>query len=740
MKKQFVVNGMSCASCAQRIEKSVLDLPFIDNATVNLATEKLTIETADDFDENKLLDTVKNVGYSLETMDESSNEKIEQVKNNALVKMKNYLILSGCLTIIVFYLSMGTMIGLPVPNMFSLQSHPVVYTSVLLILTTIVMGLNSRFYTKGMRSLLSGTPNMDSLVAVGTGAAYIYSFYNTVQILQGAHHLAHDLYFESVAVILTLITLGKYAETLSKGRTSEAIKKLLKLSAKTAHVFRDNQWKEVAVEEVAVGERILVKPGEKIPVDAIVLSGNSLVDESFLTGESLPVEKIENQQVYSGTINGQGHLEILSQKIGKETLLSQIITLVEDAQAQKAPIAKLADRVSAIFVPTILLLASLTGLFWFFVMGESLSFSLTTVIAVLVIACPCALGLATPTGMMVGTGLAAEQGIFYKQADAVELARQVDTIVFDKTGTITKSKPELVNNYTYADEDPLFWGAAVEVLSDHPLSRAIVDQAESKGLKLPEVTKVESIAGYGLKAKVGNSEVLVGNRRLLEESGIKTDIATSDAEKAATRGESLVYVAKDEILLGLLTLADQLKEDAIESISQLKKEGYNLLLLTGDQEKTAQAIAKKVGISEVISQVLPNEKLDVISDLKGQGKIVAMIGDGINDAPALALSDVGIAMGRGADIAIESADVVVMSSKVQDILKVFKISKLTMRTIEENLFWAFIYNILSIPIAMGILHLFGGPLLNPMLAGLAMSFSSVSVILNALRLKRRKVK
>lgn len=738
MKAEYLVEGMTCASCVANVEKAVQKLDFVDKAVVNLATEKLTVETEHSIKEEVLFKAVEEAGYHLKTADPlESPEKREEQK---LQTLKRRLAYSSLFTLPLFYLTMGSMLGLPIFEVLAPHgSSSWRYALANIALTLPVMFLNRQFYVSGFKALLKGHPNMDSLVALATSAAFVYSLYGSYHIFNGHYHFVHELYFESVAVILTLITLGKYFEALSKGKTSQTIKKLMQLSAKTAHVFRDEMWQDLPIEAVDVGDRLLVKPEEKIPVDGVIVTGQSAIDESMLTGEPIPVDKSEDSLVYGGSINGQGLIEMTAQKVGSETLLAQIIHLVEEAQGTKAPIAKIADKVSAIFVPLVMVLALLTGLFWFVIMGESFSFALTTALAVLVIACPCALGLATPTAIMVGTGLAAENGILYKNGESLELAHQVDTLVFDKTGTLTQGHPQVAAVYNYGDEDSLFWAGAVENLSQHPISRALVDEFVEKGYAFPEVEAFHSLAGHGLKGNVLGQEILIGNQTLMLESGISVEVAEKDGQTASQQGQSLVYVAKNQTLLGLITVADQIKSDSPEALSKLKSLGYQLIMLTGDNEQTAQAVAQKLGINQVMSQVLPDQKADAIAKLKAKGHRVAMIGDGINDAPALALADIGIAMGQGADIAIESADVVLMQQELSSLVKSLRISQLTLSTIKENLFWAFIYNILAIPVAMGVLYLFGGPLLNPMLAGLAMSFSSVSVVLNALRLKMRKV-
>ena len=700
-KETFVVNGMTCASCVANVENAVNNLDGVDKAVVNLTTEKMSV----DYSGNKVSPeaiekAVADAGYEAQVYNPDTAKSQEEREEDKIHKVRERLIWSSVFTIPLFYLAMGPMVGLPVPNFLSPHHAALTYALVLLILTVPVMWLGRSFYSNGFRTLAKGHPNMDALVALATSAAFLYSLFGTYHISLGHVHHAHQLYYESVAVILTLITLGKYFETLSKGRTSDAIKKLMHLSAKEATVLRDGKEVKLPVDKVVLGDHIVVKPGEKIAVDGQVISGSSAIDESMLTGESLPIEKSVGKPVFAGSINGQGSLIYEAEKIGKDTLLSQIIKLVEDAQQTKAPIAKIADQVSAVFVPVVMAIAFVSGLFWYFIMGQTFTFAMTVAVSVLVIACPCALGLATPTAIMVGTGLGAEHGILYKRGDVLELAHKADVLVFDKTGTITQGKPQLVSSYTYGNSGvALQLLASLEAKSEHPLSQ----------------------------------------ETLMAEEKVDLTSAQADFQNLTADGETPIFLAEDGKLIGLFGVSDQVKADSADMVAALHQMGKEVIMLTGDNDQTAQAIAQKVGIKRVISQVLPQEKSRVISDLQVEGKSVIMVGDGINDAPALATADIGIAMGSGTDIAMESADMVLMKPNLMDVVKALKISQATITTIKENLFWAFIYNILSIPAAMGVLHLFGAPLLDPMIAGFAMSFSSVSVVLNSLRLKRCKI-
>ncbi|QGX46470.1 heavy metal translocating P-type ATPase [Streptococcus equinus] len=739
----FVIDGMTCAACAVTVENAVNKIDNVDSAVVNLTTEKMTVRYNSDLvSEEEIEKAVVDAGYGASVFDPATAKSQSERQSEATQNMWHKFLLSALFSVPLLYLSMGSMMGLWVPDVVSMDSHPLVFASVQLVLTLPVMYFGRRFYVNGFRSLIKGHPNMDSLVALATSAAFIYSLYGVYHIILGHAHHAHMLYFESVAVILTLITLGKYFETLSKGRTSDAIQKLVKLSAKTATVIRDGVEESVPIENVVIGDILLVKPGEKIPVDGCVVSGHSAIDESMLTGESIPVEKVTDDKVFGASINGQGSLTIQAEKVGDETLLAQIIKLVEDAQQTKAPIAKIADRVAGVFVPAVITIAMVTFAFWYFVMGESFVFALQAAIAVLVIACPCALGLATPTAIMVGTGRGAENGILYKRGDVLENAHHLDTMVFDKTGTITQGKPQVVDVITYhGDEKSLLSKvASIEKYSEHPLSQAIVEKAVAEKLDFSEVENFTSLTGRGLQGEVAGQTFYIGNRRLMEE--LQVDLSASEAAvlAATQKGQTPIYISANQQLLGVITVADLLKVDSKETVAKLQNKGIDVVLLTGDNSKTAQAIAKQAGIKTVISEVLPDQKSQAIKDLQSQGKLVAMVGDGINDAPALAVADIGIAVGSGTDIAIESADIILMKPEISDILKALSISRLTIKVVKENLFWAFIYNILAIPVAMGVLYLFGGPLLNPMIAGLAMGFSSVSVVLNALRLKYIKLK
>ena len=724
-KDTYLIEGMTCASCALTVENAVKNLPDVDQASVNLTTEKLTINSEAPITSETIERVVSEAGYKASPYHPENSQSTPVRQEEHARALWHQFVWSALFTIPLLYIAMGPMVGLPLPQFLSPITHAKFFVGLQLLLTLPVIYMGKSYYTNGFRALFRGHPNMDSLVAVATSAALLYSIFGFIQVFRGAFHYAGHLYFESAVVILTLITLGNYFESRSKSSTSQAISKLLQLKVNEAHLIKDDSTKLVPVESIHVGDLVLIKPGEKVPVDGQVVQGSSYIDESMLTGESKPNQKNQEDPVYTGTINGQGSLTVQVTKTGNETFLAQIIGLVEEAQGNKAPIAKIADIVSGKFVPIVMILALLTAIFWFFVMKETFTFSLTTAIAVLVIACPCALGLATPTAIMVGSGRGAENGILFKGGDYLENLHHVHTIVFDKTGTITQGKPVLTKLTIFSGDEQsvLVEMASVEQDSEHPISRAILNKAKEENLNLLPVTEFESITGLGVKGMVDKQAILVGNSRLMEDYGLTVE------------DSSLMYMAKDGQLVASFNVADQLKEDSKATIQALKARGIKIVMLTGDQEDTAREIADAVGIDQVYSQVLPDQKEAIIASLQKDGHTVAMIGDGINDAPALAAADIGISLGSGTDIAIEAADVILMKPQMLDLVKAIQLSQATIKVVKENLFWAFIYNILMIPIAMGVLYLFGGPLLNPMLAGLAMSFSSVSVVLNALRLK-----
>lgn len=743
-QKEYIIEGMSCASCAMTIENAVSKIPGVDKASVNLATEIMTVEATDNVTPEDIAKVVDGVGYSARPRGKSVEEELEEKnekKEAHLREMKRNLTISAIFAVPLLFIAMADMVGIPMPAFLSPMQSPVSYALIQLVLVLPIIWLGRRFFVDGFKALSKGHPNMDSLVALGTSAAFLYSLYGTYHVLEGHAHFAMNLYYESAGVILTLITLGKYFEDVSKGKTSMAIQTLVGLAPKMATVLRDGQEVEVPVEEVQVGDLIRVKPGEKVPVDGIVTEGNSTVDESMLTGESIPVSKAVGDEVIGASLNKTGSFILKATKIGKDTALSQIIQLVEQAQGSKAPIAKLADKVSGVFVPIVIVLALVSGLAWYFLGQESWVFALTITISVLVIACPCALGLATPTAIMVGTGKGAENGILLKSGEALEEANHVNMVVFDKTGTITNGTPVVTDVVTAdsTDADALIrLAASLEVASEHPLGEAIVAKAKEQGAAFDEVTNFEAIPGFGIKGHVGETLVFLGNEKWMRENGLANVEMNDKANHFAEQGKTPLYIGYNDAVQGLIVVADTVKESSARAIQTLHEMGIQVAMMTGDHERTAQAIAAEVGIDRVFSEVLPQDKANYVSKLQEEGYIVAMVGDGINDAPALAQAQVGIAIGTGTDVAIESADAVLMKSDLMDVPAMLKLSRATIRNIKENLFWAFAYNVIGIPFAMGVLHLFGGPLLNPMIAGAAMSFSSVSVVLNALRLKRWK--
>ena len=742
-KEEFALEGLQCAGCVSTVEKVVRDLPGVKEANVNLATEKMMVQfNPKEADVQKIMETVSLAGYQAILINDEEDvlEKTAIKKEKQLQSLKVRAWVSGVFAIILLYIAMGEMIGLPLPQILQPMEHPIVFSVTQLILVTPILWVGRSYFVNGFKALIRKHPNMDSLVALGTSAAILYSVWSTIRILAGEYHYVMHLYVESAAVILAFITVGKYFETLTKGRTSQAIQSLVALSPKVATVIRDGKEVEVPVEELQIGEVVFVRPGEKIPVDGVIISGESFVDESMITGESVPVFKKEGSKVVGATLNTTGSFQVEVSQVGKDTTLSQIIRLVEEAQGSKAPIAAIADRVAGIFVPIVMGLSLLAGLYWGLIGGESFEFVVTVMISVLVIACPCALGLATPTAIMVGTGFGAKRGILIKSSAALEEAGHVGVVLLDKTGTITNGKPKVVDIQVFNDyskEEVLKIAASIEKHSEHPLGKAIVEEAEKQEFDVLPIEQFQSISGMGIQGIVDGKEVLLGNHLLLQNQGIAVDEFNAVIDGVASKGQTAMFVAIQKQVAGIIVVADTIKATSKEAIQQMKALGLQVRMVTGDHEKTAKAIANEVGIETVYSQVLPNEKASVVEQLLEEGYQVAMVGDGINDAPALAKATVGIAIGSGVDVAIETADMVMMQDDLRLVAKTIQLSKMTMMTIKENLFWAFIYNVIGIPVAMGVLHFFGGPLLSPMIAGAAMSFSSVSVVLNALRLNHK---
>lgn len=733
----YKIEGMTCSACANRVEKVTKKMPGIENAVVNFATEKLSVSyDADAVSFGDIKAKVEKAGYKLIREEE---QKIEEKKKNLDEKGKLLwrLILSLIFSVPLLTITMGHMVGMPLPKIINPMMNPLNFAIIQLVLTIPVMIIGYKFYYIGYKNLFKLSPNMDSLIAIGTSAAFIYSLYGTYKIYTGDGSYAMSLYYEAAVTILALITLGKYLEAISKGKTSQAIKKLMGLAPKTATIVRDGKELVIPIDEVIVGDIVIVKPGEKLPVDGEVIEGATAVDEAMLTGESIPVEKTIGSKVIGASINKTGFIKYKATKVGKDTALSQIIKLVEDAQGSKAPIAKMADIIASYFVPIVIGLAILASIGWL-IAGESGVFALTIFISVLVIACPCALGLATPTAIMVGTGKGAEYGVLIKGGEALEVTHQIDTIVFDKTGTITEGKPVVTDiiTSTILEDELLSIAASSEKGSEHPLGEAIVKSSEERNIQFKEISNFKAIPGHGIQVEIEGKTILLGNKKLMSENSIEVGELGVKSDKLANEGKTPMYIAINNKLEGIIAVADTVKPSSKEAIENLHKMGIKVAMITGDNKKTADAIAKQVGIDIVLAEVLPEDKANEVKKLQGKGNKVAMVGDGINDAPALAQADIGIAIGTGTDVAIESANIVLMKGDLRDVTTAIKLSKATIRNIKQNLFWAFGYNVLGIPVAMGVLHIFGGPLLNPMIGAAAMSLSSVSVLTNALRLRK----
>lgn len=734
----FKVEGMSCSACANRVERITKKIDGVESANVNFATEKLTVRVdAEKVRYSDIKLAVDKAGFKL-IKEEDQIKEVSKKKDESKILL-NRFIFSLIFTVPLLIISMGHMVGMPLPSIIDPMKNPLNFALIQLVLTIPVMVAGYKFYKIGYKNLFKLSPNMDSLIAIGTSAAVAYGLFAIYKILNGETHYAMHLYFESAVVILTLITLGKYLEAVSKGKTSEAIKKLMGLAPKTATIIKNGKEVSIPIEEVIVGDIILVKPGEKLPVDGEIIEGSTSIDESMLTGESIPVEKNIGSTVIGASINKSGFIKYKATKVGKDTALAQIVKLVEEAQGTKAPIAKMADIIATYFVPTVMALAIIAAVGWL-IAGESTVFALTIFISVLVIACPCALGLATPTAIMVGTGKGAENGVLIKGGEALETTYKIDTIVFDKTGTITEGKPKVTDIICNGikEEEVLVLAASAEKGSEHPLGEAIVREAEDRSLEFKSLEHFKAVPGHGIEVTIEGKDILLGNKKLMIENNINIESLHVESDRLATEGKTPMYIAINNKLSGIIAVADTVKENSKAAIEELKKMNVNVAMITGDNKKTAEAIAKSVGIDIVLAEVLPEDKANEVKKLQGQNRKVAMVGDGINDAPALVQADLGIAIGSGTDVAIESADIVLMKSDLKDVVTAIRLSKATIKNIKENLFWAFGYNVLGIPVAMGILHIFGGPLLNPMIAAAAMSFSSVSVLLNALRLKKFK--
>lgn len=738
LNRTLIIGGMNCAACSSACEKALNKLEGV-KASVNLPTEKAFIE----YDETKvsyadLEGAIKKAGFFVVDEKLKAKQREEEKKRQRkIAKIK--LVTAFLFAVPLFYVSMGTMLGLPF--FVTADNHPKIFAILQMCLALPVMGVGYKFYTSGFSKLVKLHPNMDSLVAVGTSSAFIYSVYSTIKLFRGELHAVHHLYFESSAIIIALVLLGKFLESNSRNKTGEAIRKLTELSPSVARVLRNGVEVEISTEELVVGDVVVVLPSERFCCDGIIESGTTTVDESMLTGESLPVEKAQNDKIFAGTINLNGKVTAKVTGTGAETSLGKIITMVEEASGSKAPIAKLADKVAGVFVNCVITIALVAGVIWL-VATRDFELSLKIFISVLVIACPCALGLATPTAIITATGKGAENGLLFRNAQALENTKKVKTVVFDKTGTITKgemSVSEIFSASEISQEKVLSLASALESSSTHPIGKAIVNFTKEKGVEIPEVLNFKSLAGNGIEGEIEGEKVVVAKEDFVKSIGVDISEISPEIEKMTEKGMTVSVVVKGQKALGCIGISDTIKDTSPQAIETLKSFGITTIMLTGDNEKSAKVVADQVGVDRVIANVLPEQKAKVIKDLQASGEIVAMVGDGINDAPALTQADVGIAIGSGTDVAIESADLVLVKSDPLDVCKAFKLSYATMRNIKQNLFWAFCYNSLGIPVACGILYAFGGPLLNPMIGAAAMSLSSFSVVTNALRLRKVKL-
>lgn len=741
----YDITGMSCAACSSAVERVTRKMPGVSESNVNLTTALLTIT----YDESQISNDdimvkVEKAGFGATLHVDRSREEQQQEEEELgreTRTIKRRLTINVVTAVVLLYISMGHMLPftLPVPAIIDMHHNPLGFCLVQLVLTSIILYNGRKFYLVGFKSLFRGHPNMDSLVAVGTGSAFIYSLVMTVLAVNDPM-AAHNLYYESAAIVVTLVMVGKYMESKSKGKTSEAIKKLMELAPDTALVVRGESTVEVPVEAVVKGDTILIRPGSRIPLDAVVIDGVTTIDESMLTGESIPVEKHPGDEIIGGSINYQGAVRARVTRVGTETTLAKIVKMMEDAQGKKAPISKLADTVAGYFVPTVMAIAVIAAVVWL-ILGHDLAFVLTIFVSVLVIACPCALGLATPTAIMVGTGLGASHGILIKSGEALEVSHKVDCVVLDKTGTITEGKPAVMEIVStgQSEEQMLYLAASCEQVSEHPLGQAIVSRAKEQGIALAKVTDFQSITGQGIEAVVDGQKYNIGNRKLCETQGIEIGEYQDQAVRIAGKGQTPMFVADEAKVIGIISVADPIKQTSREAVQNIKSLGIEVHMLTGDNRLTAEYIGNQVGVDRIESEVLPGDKAQVVEQLQAQGKRVMMVGDGINDAPALVQADVGAGIGSGSDIALDSADVVLMKSDLRDVFKAIKLSKATIRNIKQNLFWAFFYNICGLPLAAGMLYAINGHLLNPMFAGLAMSLSSVCVVGNALRLRTLKL-
>jgi len=737
MTEQFAVTGMTCAACSAHVEKAVSKLSGVQSAPVNLMLGSMTV-TYDEkaVTESDIIAAVKAAGYGASPASQTDQGQLRRDQDAALRRRKKHLIWSVVFLVPLFYLSMGHMMGLPLPQV--LHTHPLLLACLQLALVIPILILNRNYFTVGFSRLVKLSPNMDSLVAVGAAAGLVYSLIEMGLLAAGQVSGMPDLYFESAGMILTLVTVGKYLEERSRGKTTGAISALLALAPESAVVRRQGQELTIPTEEIVAGDTVIVRQGGRIPVDGVITDGHAAVDESAITGESLPVEKVPGDAVTSATVTSSGYLELRATRVGGDTTLSQIIRLMEEAASSKAPISRLADRISGIFVPAVMAISLTAALLWAFVGGMDVRFCLSIAIAVLVISCPCALGLATPVAIMVGTGQAAQQGILIKSAESLELLHKVQTVVLDKTGTVTMGQPRVTDILCapgVTEEELLCVAASAEKPSEHPLAHAIVEESQARHIPLCPVSGFRSVPGGGIQATLSGEAVLAGNAGYLAQNGVSLAAMEADAHRLAEDGKTPLFFAESGHLLGCIAVADVVKPDSAKAIAALRRMGRRVVLLTGDNQRTANAIARQIGVDQVIAQVLPQDKAKCVAQLQQQGQRVAMVGDGVNDAPALAQADVGLAIGAGTDIAIESADVVLMKSSLLDIPAAMDLSRAVLRNIKQNLFWAFFYNSIGIPVAAGVLYPALHLTLNPMLAAAAMSLSSVCVVSNALRLR-----
>lgn len=754
MQEKFNITGMTCAACSARVEKSVSALPGVQSCSVNLLKNSMVVSYQDrDLTSDEIIDAVEKAGYGASVQAANKKEKAVspvKVAQKEYRVMKRRVISSFLFTIPLFYISMGHMMGWPLPGFFLGTANSMIYALTQFLLVLPVVYINRKYFSAGFKTLFHGSPNMDSLIALGSGASLAYGIYALYKIAYGfgygdltlVNQFTHDLYFEGAGTILTLITLGKFFESRAKGRTSDAINKLLDLAPKTATVLRDGVETSLPTEEVVQGDLILVKAGESIPVDGTLLEGSGSVDESAITGESIPVDKTVGDKVIGSTINQSGFFKIRADKVGDDTALSQIIRLVDEATSSKAPIAKLADRVAGVFVPIVITIAILSAVVWMLA-GATFEFALTIAVSVLVVSCPCALGLATPTAIMVGTGRGAINGILIKSAEALETAHSVDVVVLDKTGTITQGQPvvtDLIYRQDASAQKLLQLAGSLEKMSEHPLARAIVAEVHRQQVSFLPVEQFSQVPGQGISGTIQGILCLGGNRKLMQTFGVSDMDLDVLENQIAEQGKTPLFFAANGILIGMIAVADVVKSTSKAAVEELQEMGLQVVMLTGDHRKTAEAIRNQIGVDRVVAEVLPQDKEREIRALQDSGKKVAMVGDGINDAPALARADVGIAIGAGTDVAMESADIVLMRNDLLDVAGAIELSKATIRNIKENLFWAFFYNIIGIPVAAGCYYAAFNLKMNPMVAALAMSFSSVFVVSNALRLRFFKPK